>query len=362
MTTQQISIYIDSEVLPLKHVFVHTPGSEVKQVRKENFNEFLYNAPVNPEKIAQEHSIFKNVLKHFCTVWDVTDLIDISFPPLPNLYFTRDISFVWKDKAYISRMAYPIRALEAKMFEHIYTHHPFFKHNKLYISHDISACYEGGDILITRPHVLCIGISERTRMESIEILYKNSGCSSPLDVLCVELPLQRSTIHLDMIFTWVSLEQAVVYEPYVLGKKACPVWHKQFLPNGHVIQKEYKNLFVALKALGIYVSPILCGNGHPQWSSYEQANSGANLFALNPQCAVSYDMHEHTLRACENAGFRICGAEDFLKEKNLLKEKKPLIITLPGQELSKGGGGPRCMTCPLQRAPWEQDSFRPPLL
>jgi len=283
-----------------------------------------------------------------------------SLVPLPNMYFMRDTSMVVGNRVIASRMASSVRYAESLIMRTIYEYHPELKGHGLlldaaYGEVDPKFTIEGGDILVISEDLLLVGISERTTPKAVDALVNSliraraeDGNQEPFNVLCVILPRERSTIHLDMIFTVANKEQAVVYSPYVLGRERARVVRIRVKPDGDKKFKEVEDLILGLRSVGVRMDPIPCGGDEPLHQQREQWNSGANLFSFAPGKVISY-IHEHTLRACESAGFKIMSAKDVIKHPTLLQSNYPLIVTVEGSELSRGGGGPRCMTCPVLR-------------
>lgn len=285
-----------------------------------------------------------------------------SLVPLPNMYFMRDTSVVVGKKVICSRMANQVRFTEALIMRAIYENHPALKGDGILLdacqkNNDPNFTIEGGDIIVINKDLLLIGISDRTTAKAIDALVDSllktrleENNQEPFNILCVILPSERSTIHLDMIFTVANYEQAVVYSPYILEKQRARVVRIRVKADGDKKFKELDDLLLGFRSVGVRMDPILCGGYDPLHQQREQWNSGANLFSFAPGKVISY-LHEHTLRACESAGFKIVNAKDVIKHPSLLQSSSPMVVTVEGSELSRGGGGPRCMTCPLLRDP-----------
>ena len=286
-----------------------------------------------------------------------------SLVPLPNMYFMRDSSMVIGNRNIASAMASPVRLSESIIMRALFQYHPRLVGKGLLLdglAHrgDPEFTIEGGDVLVYSEDVLLIGLSERTTTKAVDALIdrlvqtrREDGRNETLTIFCVVLPRERSTIHLDMIFTFVSTLQAVIYAPYVNGRKRSRVVRIQVDADGGRKFKDVDDILVGLKGVGIRIDPIVCGGDNPLHQQREQWNSGANLFALAPGQVICYEMHENTVKACQEAGFAVYSAEEAIARPALLQSSQPIVVTMEGSELARGGGGPRCMTCPVLRDP-----------
>ncbi len=276
--------------------------------------------------------------------------------PLPNTYFMRDSAAVFRDWAISCATAYDVRLIESIITRFVFSRHPEFRARGLLLDgpreRNRFISIEGGDILVVSPKVLAIGISERTAPDAVELLARNTGRSfeEPVTILAVVIPKERATIHLDMCFTIVDRDAALVYAPVIMGKNHAQVVRLDVDPRGEVSYKDTNGLLPALKELGWDLEPILCGDGDPLYEDREQWWSGANSFAFAPGKIVMYSCNQKTLEALARSGFAVKRAVDFIEGGEDPLSYGRLAVGFDGIELARGGGGARCMTMPIDRA------------
>ncbi len=277
--------------------------------------------------------------------------------PLPNLYFTRDGAMVYRNSVLIGAMAHEVRQLEALLAGFIFRYHPRLRPSGLLFdgaSERIAGVtLEGGDFQLLKEDLLVMGLSDRTTSGAIDLIAERIAATrdSPLRVFAVLLPSERATIHLDMIFTMVDRDRAVVYAPHILGKDRRPVVRMDVDPQGRRSIRRVDGLLEGLAEAGLALEPILCGMGDPLLEQREQWLSGTNFLAVAPGKILGYSCNPATLEALDRAGFAICGAEGFLSGRESPFTYERLVIAVDGIELARGGGGVRCMTMPVRRAP-----------
>ena len=277
-------------------------------------------------------------------------------PPLPNLYFMRDSAIVVGDKVITGSMANRVRIMEAIIATFIYRYHPELK-SEGFIFDGIEddrggkVTIEGGDLLVLREDVLAIGISERTNAESIDLITESISrdVKGPFTIFAVMLPLERATIHLDMVFTMVDRDRCVIHRPYVMGQGRLPVVKISIDPGKENKYEYVDDLLTGLRTVGMDLNPIICGGDIPLYQEREQWLSGTNFFAFEPGKFIGYDCNVKTMEAISKAGYEVKHAREFLSGAADIRDYKKLVIGIDGAELARGGGGVRCMTMPAKR-------------
>jgi len=281
-----------------------------------------------------------------------------SLRPLHNFLFTRDASMSFGKEVLIGKMASKVRDREAVIMNAIFTSHPLIETNTINpntaesIRNFPGISIEGGDFQVGREDVLVIGTGIRTSTQGIDFILENIKAkkSGLQHILIQELPdTPESFIHLDMVFTFLDVDACMVYEPLIMGTNRFHTIHIR-VENGKVIDiREQKNLPRALKNLGIDMDPIKCGGGIDSWTQErEQWHSGANFFAFAPGKVIGYERNVHTIEQLNQKGFQVIPAKDLLSGLCEIPSGK-CVVTIPGSELARGGGGARCMSMPIRR-------------
>ena len=254
-------------------------------------------------------------------------------PPIPNLYFTRDPFACIGRGVSLNHMFTATRNRETLYGDYVLRHHPDYAGQvPLYYTPDQYFWIEGGDILNLSRRVLGVGISQRTQPEAIEQLASAifADESSEIDtVLAFEIPSTRAFMHLDTVFTQVDVDKFTVH-PGILG--TLRIFELTGRGQGKLTTREVSGPLEQVLAgyLGLdRVQLIRCGGSSQIAAEREQWNDGSNTLCIAPGAVVVYDRNYVTNQILEDSGIR--------------------VLKMPSAELSRGRGGPRCMSMPLWR-------------
>lgn len=400
-------IHVKSEIAPLKRVMLHRPGAELEHLTPDTMDRLLFDDIPYLYGAQQEHDSFANLLRqngievvylkelaaealratpglrevfldefvsysmhvayrgelkaYLSSIKDEDTLIaktmaGVSFKevdapqkfrlpvmlgrqnefisdPRPNLYFTRDPFAAIGDGIAINRMYSVTRCQETIYARYIFNYHPDFAgKTKLYTLGTENYSIEGGDILNLSAETIAIGISQRTMPEAIEHLAKAIFADEGATIrriLAVEIPNNRACMHLDTVLTQVDVNKFVVY-PEMLN--ALRLFEITPAARGNL---KIKSIGSDLrKALASFVQSdnvefIYCGGSDRVAARREQWNDGSNTLCIAPGKVVAYGRNTVT-----NEIFRQSGLT---------------VLTIPGSELARGRGGPRCMSMPFNR-------------
>ena len=402
-----MAIYVKSEIAPLKRVMLHRPGQELEhltpgtldrllfddipflsgaqeehdrfaQVLRESGAEVVYLEDLAAETLRANPGLREEFLREFVTfspnvdyrqelyeflfsIPDDRDLIlktmaGVSFrelgtspkfslpamlnrqnnfvlEPMPNLYFTRDPFESIGEGVAINRMYSVTRCQETIYARYIFKYHPEFA-GKIHLDANGTEHYslEGGDVLNLSPEVVAIGISQRTTPEAIENIAKRLFADEEATVrtvLALEIPCMRATMHLDTVLTQVDHDKFVVFPDMLDSLRIFEITpgSKERLH----IRDMGDNLREALE-YHLRIDPIkliFCGGGDNVVAQREQWNDGSNTLCVAPGKVVAYNRNVVTNRIFEENGVT--------------------VLKIPSGELSRGRGGPRCMSMPLNR-------------
>ena len=404
-------IHVTSEITPLKKVLLHRPGKELLNLTPDTLHEMLFDDIPFLKVAQQEHDAFARILRDngveivyledlmtevldenpelvhkFLYQWlsegnihtkrwqdklynylvsnfqgkdlvlktmegitlkemgegsahySLQDMIappdDLIIAPMPNLYFQRDPFASVGDGAFVNRMYSPTRGRETIYADYILNYHPDFAGIvKRYYDRKKHATIEGGDILILNESVLAIGISQRTSPDAVEMaalnMFADPECKIRT-VLAFKIPSSRAFMHLDTVFTRIDYDKYTIH-PGIMG----PLEVYEITPHHRPGELRIRRLDDTLEHIleeytGIKnIELIYCGGGDLIAAAREQWNDGSNTLCIAPGTIVVYERNDITNAALRKRGLN--------------------VLEMPSAELSRGRGGPRCMSMPLIR-------------
>ena len=295
--------------------------------------DYLLDLPVQQMLGAMARGVRKSELgrreqKH------LVDYIDDAYPffvdPMPNLYFTRDPFFMVGGGVCLSSMANAVRARETLFGQVLFSKHPVYQTTPVLHRRNDPFSLEGGDVLVLSERVVAVGVSQRTDPQAVEALARRliSEETGIARVLAIDIPKTRSYMHLDTVMTMVDRDKFTIHASILPVIRVFSLMKR----NGElVIEPERYGLEQTLAdALELdAVSLIQCGGGSAIDAAREQWNDGTNTLAVAPGEVIAFSRNYVT--------------------NGILRDKGILVHEISSAELSRGRGGPRCMSMPLWR-------------
>lgn len=338
------------------HYFMEEAEKALKnnEIRETFVEEFIVESDVNSESVRNAlHQYFMGmsvekmlncmlagVRKNEISVSNTTSLADFireDYPyytdPIPNLYFTRDPGSFVGDGVSIHCMSTKARKRESLMLKYMYLYNKELMPvgTKKWYDYQGPNPIEGGDILVLSPEVVAVGHSQRTTSNGIEILADNllRHSHSFKKILVFEIPKRRAFMHLDTVFTMVDFDKFTIH-PEIEGPLQI---YEVTLGSGGKLNfasttdrlKTILKKELALPAVEL----IRCGGKDQMAAQREQWSDGSNTLAIAPGVVITYDRNYVT--------------------NDLLDKSGVTVLTIPSSELSRGRGGPRCMSMPINR-------------
>ena len=325
-----------------------------RTVRKKFIEQFIAEGGVTSPKVAKHCFDFLNSIK------DTRDLvkkcvagIDISelkklgkvsgfyatrdtgkmiIEPIPNLLFQRDPMATIGHGATVHKMWAVTRTRESIFAEYVFKYHPFYDDTKLYYDRTEPYSIEGGDIQVLSKEVVAIGISQRTEPDAISEFARNLFKDKKNEfkyVLAIDIPDERSFMHLDTVMTQVDVDKFAVQDAIM---DISTIYE---ISEGRGGEIEIVEIHQSLqKVLEKYlhlnkVELIKCGNGKRIDAEREQWSDGVNLLCIRPGVVIAYDRNFVTNQTLKKHGIK--------------------VIEIPSSELSRGRGGSHCMSMALVR-------------
>ncbi|MGY1915065.1 arginine deiminase [Blastococcus sp. SYSU DS0973] len=296
-------------------------------------------ARLSPEDLAAAliAGVAHDELRGHGLAYELMDRSDFVVPPLPNLLFTRDSSVWIGDEVAVTSLAMPARHRESTITAAVYTHHPRFAGTEQLYASNLEHL-EGGDVLLLAEGVVAVGVGERTTPGGAERLARRLFARGlARTVLVVPIAQERATMHLDTIATMVDVDAMVMYPAVADSLVAWTVRAAGGFPAADddtpdlAVTGPQPFVVAAAAAMGIDELRVIDTGLDPVTAEREQWDDGNNTLALAPRLAVAYERNTVTNAALEAAGIE--------------------VVRIAGSELGSGRGGPRCMSCPISRAP-----------
>ncbi len=404
----EMLLKLHSEFGRIKKVIVHRPGPEIDRLTPQNTSELLFEDVPYLESMQKEHDEFTQLIKNsthakvyrlkallqdilidpdiklrllknalrrtrheylapdICERFSTAECVNILLAglkvrelkrkqtyvkygkleghdylinPSPNHYFMRDPAAVVQSGVISSNMKFSGRQFESVLIRNILENHPDFKpyYNQIFPCKSQKGkvpTIEGGDVIVISPKTLAIGCSERTQTESIADVAEEILKYGDVErVYEIQLPRKRNYMHLDTVFSIIDENLLITFPDAINALKETSVYYLDDIDkdgNAKIKKDVLKVSFIKILKKEIpYLEIAETGAGHPDFASREQWYDGANVFAIGPRRVISYDRNKITNR--------------------VLREMGVEVLEINSSELSRGLGGPRCMTMPVER-------------
>ena len=264
----------------------------------------------------------------------LVDFIDDAYPffvdPMPNLYFTRDSFFMVGGGVCLSSMATAVRARETLFGKYLFANHPVYRNTPVLHRRDDPFSIEGGDVLVLSDRVVAIGVSQRTDPHAVEALAERliSEETGIVRVLAIDIPKTRSYMHLDTVMTMVDWDKFTIHASILPVVRAFSLTKQA----GKLVIEPERYAFAQTLADALErdsVTLIQCGGGSAIDAAREQWNDGTNTLAIAPGEVIAFSRNYVT--------------------NGILRDNGIVVHEISSAELSRGRGGPRCMSMPLWR-------------
>jgi len=261
---------------------------------------------------------------------------DLIVDPMPSLYFTRDPFAVVGHGVCLNHMYATVRNRESLYGDVIFRHHPDFQGVPRWYVRENPFHIEGGDILNLNARTVAVGISQRTQAAAIDTLaqamFWGDEPGEVDTILAFSIPSSRAFMHLDTVFTQIDYDKFTIH-PLIMGTlRVFRMTRGAHAGEVRIEQADEPLDRVLARALGVDgVMLVKCGGKDPIAASREQWNDGSNTLCLSPGVLCVYQRNTATNEALRRAGME--------------------LHVMPSSELSRGRGGPRCMSMPL----WRED-------
>ncbi len=319
---------LDRQVSPLR--YGHALAKDVRAFFEEMSDKDLASHLIGGLTVAELNSASGS------PTLGVMSQTDFILDPIPNHLFTRDTSCWVYGGVSVNPMAKPARKRETVHLRAIYKFHPMFKDADFHTyfgdedrNYELSTI-EGGDVLVIGKGAVLIGMSERTTPQGVEHLARGLfKTGQATKVIALELPKLRSCMHLDTVFTHMDVDCFTYYPDIMRDDIAC--WELTPGDNEEIVFTAVNDGFVKAiaRALDLPELRMIPTGGDIFEAEREQWNDANNVLTVRPGTVITYERNIYTIKNMEEAGIN--------------------VLTIPGEDLGRGRGGARCMSCPMER-------------